>query len=149
MAQSDKTIWQEYVKDVTPIHKPSPKISENIETVDESITPFERMDKQLTFNMQSHSNGNPDRIDLHGYTLDRAYEATQRFIARSHKRGIKFITVITGRGAGDTSISLEFTKWVLHGVNKDLVVEVYPTRQEEIPGSYTVQIKANRQYQQT
>ncbi|VAW06792.1 hypothetical protein MNBD_ALPHA01-767 [hydrothermal vent metagenome] len=41
----------------------------------------------------------PDgKIDLHGLTQDRAYDALNRYIDTAHKKGKRFILVVTGKG---------------------------------------------------
>lgn len=40
------------------------------------------------------------RVDLHGYTLERAREALERFIYASIERGDRLVLVITGKGDG-------------------------------------------------
>ncbi len=41
----------------------------------------------------------PDgKIDLHGLSQDRAYDALNRYIDMAHKKGKRFILVITGKG---------------------------------------------------
>jgi len=138
----DAKLWREVTKDVIPINKPATENPEPVKPI-EVRSPLEIMDEQLDFNIQSHNHENPNRLDLHGHTLDRAYEITQSFIARCHHRGVKFATVITGQGTGNSSITREFTEWVLAGPCRSMVIEVYPERPETVPGAYTIQIKSN------
>ncbi len=37
-------------------------------------------------------------IDLHGYTLEQANRAVYNFIEKSHKKGIKKLIIVTGKG---------------------------------------------------
>ena len=38
------------------------------------------------------------QIDLHGKSQQRAYEVLQQFMASSHRRGLRCVLVITGKG---------------------------------------------------
>ena len=56
----------------------------------------------------------PEKIlDLHGLTVQQAFETTNRFIKRSRRAGLKEITIITGRGTtGSALIKNEFLGWL-------------------------------------
>ena len=54
-------------------------------------------------------------LDLHGLTVQEAFETSQKFIARARKSGLKEITIITGRGTtGKALIKNEFSGWLEH-----------------------------------
>lgn len=144
MDQEDRNVWEAYTKDIRPLNKSTIIIPES--KIEESdLSPMETMTEKLDFNIKLHNTQNPDRIDLHGHTLENAYKATQNFITRSYNRGMRFVTVITGHGSGKTSISKEFPHWIKNGPCHLFVIDVYPIRQsEEIPGAYTVHIKPNQ-----
>jgi len=38
------------------------------------------------------------RLDMHGFTQDEAHAALSRFIASAHRRGLRTLLVITGKG---------------------------------------------------
>ncbi len=44
------------------------------------------------------------RLDLHGLTQERAYEALEIFLKQSRKAGFRFLLVITGKGRGEAGI---------------------------------------------
>ena len=52
-------------------------------------------------------------LDLHGLTVQEAFEKTQKFIVRARRFGLKEITIITGRGTtGKALIKNEFSGWL-------------------------------------
>ena len=52
-------------------------------------------------------------LDLHGETLQEAFESTNAFIKRARRAGLKEITIITGRGTtGKALIKNEFEGWL-------------------------------------
>ena len=57
---------------------------------------------------------NPQTIlDLHGLTVQEAFEKSQKFIGKARRAGLKEITIITGRGTtGKALIKNEFEGWL-------------------------------------
>ena len=52
-------------------------------------------------------------LDLHGQTVQEAFETSQKFIGRARRAGLKEITIITGRGTtGKALIKNEFEGWL-------------------------------------
>ena len=52
-------------------------------------------------------------LDLHGQTVQEAFESTNTFIKRARRAGLKEITIITGRGTtGKALIKNEFEGWL-------------------------------------
>ena len=52
-------------------------------------------------------------LDLHGQTVQEAFESTNAFIKRARRAGLKEITIITGRGTtGKALIKNEFEGWL-------------------------------------
>lgn len=73
----------------------------------------------------------PRRIDLHGLTVHDAHRETRRFLDDSRARGIRDVTIITGRSGG---IRDEFERWMdAAGVRR-----VEPLRNG---GSYRVRLR--------
>ncbi len=53
------------------------------------------------------------RLDLHGYTQDRARTALERFLARAWDEGFRAVLVITGKGAmGDGVLRRMTPEWL-------------------------------------
>ena len=56
-------------------------------------------------------------LDLHGLTVQEAFECSQKFIQKAYKSSLKEITIITGRGTtGKALIKNEFEDWLDHPV---------------------------------
>ena len=52
-------------------------------------------------------------LDLHGKTLQEAFESTNAFIKKARCAGLKEITIVTGRGTtGKALIKNEFEGWL-------------------------------------
>ena len=52
-------------------------------------------------------------LDLHGLTVQEAFETSQKFIGKARRAGLKEITIITGRGTtGKALIKNEFEDWL-------------------------------------
>ena len=52
-------------------------------------------------------------LDLHGLTVQEAFDSTSKFIERAQRVGLKEITIITGRGTtGKALIKNEFEGWL-------------------------------------
>ena len=52
-------------------------------------------------------------LDLHGKTVQEAFESTNSFIKRARRAGLKEITIVTGRGTtGKALIKNEFLGWL-------------------------------------
>lgn len=73
----------------------------------------------------------PRRIDLHGLTVHDAHQETRRFLDDSRARGIRDVTIITGRSGG---IRDEFERWM----ESSGVRRVEPLRNG---GSYRVRLR--------
>ena len=52
-------------------------------------------------------------LDLHGLTIQEAFETSQKFIGKARRAGLKEITIIPGRGTtGKALIKNEFEGWL-------------------------------------
>ena len=52
-------------------------------------------------------------LDLHGLTIQEAFEKSKKFIGKARRIGLKEITIITGRGTtGKALIKNEFEGWL-------------------------------------
>lgn len=53
------------------------------------------------------------RLDLHGMTLDEAFDTLTEFITEAHAHGLKRLLVITGKGKrGEGAIKTSVPKWL-------------------------------------
>ena len=52
-------------------------------------------------------------LDLHGLTVQKAFDSTNAFVKSAHRAGLKEIIIITGRGTtGKALIKNEFEGWL-------------------------------------
>ena len=73
-------------------------------------------------------------LDLHGLTLQKAFEATAGFLERSQKNGLKNVIIITGASG---QIKREFEAWMTLPKFKKLVQYYNPKNS----GSYEVKLR--------
>lgn len=66
----------------------------------------------------------PTILDLHGYTVQEAFNTTKSFILKSYRQNHREITIITGRGImGQGLIKNEFDNWLEHKDISDLIIK--------------------------
>ncbi len=136
MSGDDEKIWAQYAKDVTPLGKqepppkkkraalpsesgliPSPsRGGEFVRPTMESapITPplEVELDRRVEQNLRNGDVIIEARLDMHGMTLQEAYEALGAFIAKQTRFGKKLVLVITGKGREEeTSLRAKFPRW--------------------------------------
>ena len=52
-------------------------------------------------------------LDLHGLTVQQAFDTTVRFLSKHHRAGTKQVLIVTGRGTmGQGLIKKEFDGWL-------------------------------------
>lgn len=63
-------------------------------------------------------------LDLHGKTVQTAYQALEKFLQAAHADHIRCVEVITGRGSGDAggAIRRELPHWLSHPTLRPLVL---------------------------
>ncbi|MBN8520508.1 MAG: Smr/MutS family protein [Alphaproteobacteria bacterium] len=94
------------------------------------------------------------KLDLHGMTQARAYEALLRFILTSHQAGKRCVLVITGKGNKNTHseeqsdqargiLRRRLPEWISHPALHDLVLSV-ETAQPKHGGSGAVYLYLRR-----
>ncbi len=112
----DESLWSELAKKVKPLKKqPVPKkplkkinIKQDSQESGVKLTSYGLKDLEKgDISAMDKANGTrlrkgkirPDaRLDLHGYTVDKAFEVLQRFIEKEYNKGSKCVIVVTGRG---------------------------------------------------
>ena len=92
----DENLWEEVKTSVKPVKR---KVKQDVP-------------KRLRV-IRSVSKAPQMLLDLHGKTIQEAFENTSDFIKRARCLGLKEITVITGRGTtGKALIKNEFEGWL-------------------------------------
>ncbi len=84
----------------------------------------------------------PDgKIDLHGLSQDRAYDALNRYIDTAHKNGKRFILVVTGKGGMKSGcdpmsryeygiLKTNVPRWLSRGELAKRIVSYYTANEE-------------------
>lgn len=112
----DNMAWQEALKGVVKIKTPSTTVNSSHQKLSRRKKQSETfmlvedhghepdfnvsadIDKQTMKRFKREEFGVEATLDLHGYTMQNAYEAVKSFIFSSYKRGRRAILIITGKG---------------------------------------------------
>ena len=96
MQVADEQLWEEVKKTVKPVKRRV------------------KRDVPKRLRVVRNTPKSPQTIlDLHNFTIQEAFETSQKFIARARHAGLKEITIITGRGTtGKALIKNEFEGWL-------------------------------------
>ena len=109
----DKALWDAYAKTVTPL-----KGISKLKVLSQKLSfhfSFKRKEKKIV----------PSVLDLHGFTLDEAYQLFVRFLNYHMQEKTKKIVVITGKGKdGKGLLKNEFPKWVENSQIKGKITSV-------------------------
>ena len=121
---SDSKEWEDFLKYVsrishTKIHPPVYKASRQAFHQLRQRQP-EEIDVALYTNSTPRQYGLKDVrhvtiegcIDLHGYTLIQAENTLKKFILQSHRKGHRWVIVITGKGTNLESLRYSVPKWL-------------------------------------
>lgn len=93
MDSEDQQLWKEVTASVRPLGDTSPH------------DPFPMAPLYAT---SWPTNPCPGSLDLHGLTLNQAFDQTKRFLYHAHGAGLKEVVIITGRSG---AICAEFPAW--------------------------------------
>ena len=127
LSDEDRELWRGVTRSISPLRKarrkPEPEIAEDAlpakparktkaaialtpavapKQKSAAPPPLTSLDRRTKQRIARGSHPIDARIDLHGYTLDQAYTALSRFLARAHGDGSKVVLVITGKGTFGT-----------------------------------------------
>ena len=96
MKAQDEELWEEVKKTVKPVKRRVKRdLPKRLRVVRDAAKP------QKTI------------LDLHGLTVQEAFESTNQFVQKARHAGLKEITIITGRGTtGKALIKNEFEGWL-------------------------------------
>ena len=88
-------------------------------------------------------------IDLHGYTLDEAFDSVQSSIINARNENCRLLLFITGRGKkalGNVTINSLFLSWMNSSKIRPNVLRIsYANRKHGGDGAFYVLLKRNRQ----
>jgi len=144
---NDDDVWKDFTKTVTPIDH-SDRVEPTINSVFGKNTYTPKKNKETKRDLYVGPKKNfevvrkKDRsvrhertLDLHGYTLQDAYNKSLIFLNECHSDGLRRVKIITGHGDGETSIKKEFTTWI----SKLTFIQEYMV--SVCGGSYTIIIR--------
>ena len=96
MQVADEELWEEVKKTVKPVKRKAKR----------------DLPKRLRV-VRTPSKLPQTVLDLHGLTVQEAFERSHKFIRQARKTGLKTVTIITGRGTtGKALIKNEFEGWL-------------------------------------
>ena len=105
------------------------------------------MDKKTGQRFKAGAMSIDARLDLHGYTLEGAFEALKNFIHDQSRRNARCLLVITGKGGllGRGVLKTEMPAWMNSGEIRSLILS-YTTAQPKDggDGAFYVLLKRNR-----
>ena len=108
---------------------------------------FHAMDKKTGERFKAGAMPIEARLDLHGYTLDKAFEVLKNFIHNQSRRNARCLLVITGKGGllGRGVLKAEMPVWMNSGEIRSLVLS-YTTAQPKDggDGAFYILLKQNR-----
>ena len=108
---------------------------------------FHAMDKKTGQRFKSGAMSIDARLDLHGYTLDKAFEVLKNFVHNQSRRNARFLLVITGKGGllGRGVLKAEMPVWMNSAEIRSLVLS-YTTAQPKNggDGAFYILLKRNR-----
>ena len=110
MNEEDKAIWASFIKTVVPLKK-QPKGF------------FERV--RYIFRRPPTVQSLPVCLDLHGFTLQEAFDAFRDFLDKHYLLGTRKITVITGKGPKEQgALKREFPLWLERAGIREKILNV-------------------------
>lgn len=115
MSPEDEAVWKQATVGIKPIERkpvpPAPSPRGRIAIRAQQFSPF---------------------LDLHGFTVEGAFEATQRLVYEARVYGLRYVTVVTGKSG---LICCEFPSWV------ELIPAVSRIEPMNGGGAFTVYLK--------
>lgn len=98
------------------------------------------------------------RLDLHGYSQERAYDALSSFITAGHRRGLRCVLVITGKGRSgvnekdewhfnDGVLRQRVPQWLSVPPLTDVVLQYFTAQPKDGgEGAYYIYLRRQRDY---
>lgn len=164
LTEEEKRIWQEAMRDVTPLEnipefseepaRPAPKILKKsyVKTAAKLLpaTPKPATLSTIDTATQKRVSGGEytpaAKLDLHGFTLERAYDVLNQFIASHYAKGSRCVLVITGKGgkSGQKGIlQQDVPHWLSHS-NMSRMVAFHTTAQARHGGAGALYVLLKR-----
>ena len=136
MTEDDEKIWLEAVEGVKKIShatvasnkKPSKKKNTEISipfvsrsgfSDDLQLSDFHNVDRSMAKRIKRTKYEVEGVLDLHGYTVDRAFEAVRNFVFEAYNHGKRCVIIVTGKGYGKGDEETDI--FATRGVLRDMV----------------------------
>lgn len=112
MSQQDETVWQQFIQSVKPLKGRTDK---QLKSVPPRLRVHKAPEKLLAY-----------ELDLHGFTVDEAYQCLKMFIATHVHVESRVIRIITGKGIkGTGKIKNEIMLWLETPAFRDQIRETH------------------------
>ena len=143
LSKEDLALWDAITKGINPIERdqvvepapPKRKIiieqkSQNPAHI-KTNAPKDHSPQSLT--RQQYRTYTVDaRLDLHGYTQEKAYDTLVRFVLSSYQHQRRTLLIITGKGVdGQGILKQQLPRWLESDALKVLVLATAPARPED------------------
>ena len=178
----DDTLWRHVTRNITPFHSdpraptaqtdgraikivhgasvrdksrtPGPLPPPRIDSPAAGTQPFRNadLDANTARRFKRGEMASEGRLDLHGFTLEEARRATERFITRMSAAGARCVHIVTGKGErkehadghGRRTIKSELPHWLGAAGLRALVLATAPARQHHGGGGAVYVLLRNR-----
>lgn len=152
LTPEDLKLWENIIKDVKPLHKlkPKPIAAPKRESIPQNLIHV-RVTKLRSNSPQPMSRKEfrhveiEARLDMHGMTLNDAYQALERFLKRAQENGYRTVLIITGKGAlsSENTLRRQLPRWLEEKPFRDLIVSFsHPVKpQHGGQGAFYVRVK--------
>ena len=140
--QSDRLLWREATRSVTPLrHRPAASSAPPPVTVEASqpnvpprhppLDRFAGIDRANAERLKRGHHRIEARLDLHGMTQSEAHRAVAAFVLASSESGLRCVLVITGRGLsldGPGVLKSALPRWLEQPALRRQILAVAPAQ---------------------
>lgn len=170
--ENDENLWHEVTSGVqklkTDTHIQASKTSKKRTSKEKTLTaPFDKnfchtpslntkadIDKQTLKRFKKEEFGVEALLDLHGLTIDAAYQAVQRFIISSYNQNKRAVMIVTGKGlphkeqdifAAKGSLKQSVPLWLQSDELKNMILTfIHPSPKLGGEGALYILLRRNR-----
>jgi len=128
--KNDDAVWQDFIagikrikSDIVPLKKKSvkkkrtevsiPFVSRSGFSDDLELADFHNVDNSTARKIRRNKFEIEAKLDLHGFTVDAAYDKVRNFIFESYNQGKRCVLIVTGKGYKQTDDDIFSSKGVL------------------------------------
>lgn len=162
ISPEDLRLWQAQLKDVKPLSKTETKPEVSLLPKEHSspthqLYSLEKTSENPKFPLPLQIFGKKElrhlkvdeQLDLHGMSMNRAYEALKTFLIQSQQRGRKIVLIITGKGAltSENTLRHQVPRWIREVPLSSLIASFhYPAKlQHGGGGAFYIRLRKLRQ----